>query len=51
MMLADNSPNWPYAYVQMNDAMAHTPLSSEGHIGVTTDGLLSTYACDHLDQL
>ena len=51
MMLASDSPNWPYAYVQINNAMAHTPLSSDGHIRVTTDGLPSTYTCGHLDQL
>ena len=51
MMLADKSPNWPYAYVQMNNTMAHTPLSSEGPIGVMTDGLPSSYACGYLDQL
>ena len=51
MLLADESPNWPYAYMQMNDAMAHMPLSSEGHIGIMTDGIPSINACSHLDQL
>ena len=51
MFLANESPNWPYAYVQMNGTMAHAPLSSEGHIGVMTDGMPSKNACSCLDQL
>ena len=35
----------------MNDAMAHVPLSSEGHIGIMTDGIPSMNACSCLDQL
>ena len=41
MLLADEGTNWPYAYARMNDAVAHTPLSSEGHIGMMTGGLHS----------
>ena len=44
MLLANKGPSWPYAYMQMNDAMAHTPLSSEGHIGIMTDGI-PKYEC------
>ena len=51
MLLANEGPNWPYAYVQMNDAMAHMPVCSEGHIGIMTDGIPSMNACSHLDQL
>ena len=51
ILLAHEGPNWPYAYMQMNNAMAHVPLSIEGHIGVMTDGLPSTNACGCLDQL
>ena len=32
ILLADKGPNWPYAYMWMNNTMAHTPLSSEGHL-------------------
>ena len=32
LLLADEGANWPYAYIRMNDAMAHTPLSSVGHM-------------------
>ena len=28
MLLANESPNWPYTYTQVNDAVAHVPLSS-----------------------
>ena len=51
MLLDDKGPNWPYAYAQMNDAVAHTSLSSEGHIDIMTDGMPSTNACSCLNQL
>ena len=35
----------------MNDAIAHAPLSSEGHIGIMTDGMPSMNTCGHLKQL
>ena len=50
MLLADKSPNWPYAYAQMNDAVAHMHFSSEGHIGVMTDSIRNMNACSCLDQ-
>ena len=51
MLLANKSLNWLYAYTQMNDTMAHTPLFSEGHIGITTDGIPSMNTCSYLDQM
>ena len=51
ILLANKGTNWPYAYVRMNDAVAHAPLSSEGHIGVMTSGLPSRNSCGHLQQL
>ena len=51
MLLANEGPNWPYAYAWMNDAMTHTLLSSEGHIGIMTDGKPSMNTCGQLDQL
>ena len=51
MLLADKGTNWLYAYARMNDAMAHTPFSSEGHIGIMTGGLPSRNACDCLNQI
>ena len=51
LLLVDEGANWPYAYIWMNDAVAHVPLSSEGHIGIMTGGLPSCNACSHLHQL
>ena len=51
LLLADEGTNWPYAYITMNDAMAHAPLSSVGHIGVMTGDLPSWNACSHLHQI
>ena len=51
MLLVDKCTNWPYAYTWMNDAVAHAPLSSEGHIGIMTEGLPSMNACSCLGQL
>ena len=51
MLLTNEGPNWPYAYVQMNYTVTHMPLSSEGYIGIMTDGIPSTNPCGHLDQL
>ena len=51
MLLANEGTDWPYTYARMNDAVAHTPLSSEGHIGVMTGGLPSRNTCSHLYQL
>ena len=51
MLLAKESPNCPYVYAQMNDAVALAPLSSEGHTGITPGGIPSMNVCGHLDQL
>ena len=51
MLLANESPNWPYAYAWMNDTMSHMPLSSEGHIGIMTDGIPSINACGSLEGM
>ena len=51
MLLVNKGPSWPYAYAQIHDTVAHMPLSSEGHIGIMTDGIPSMNACSHLDQL
>ena len=51
LLLADEGTDWPYAYIRMNNAVAHAPLSSEGHIGVMTGDLPSWNACGHLYQL
>ena len=51
LLLADEGTNWPYAYVRMNNAMAHSLLSSEGHISTLPSGLPSQNACGHLHRL
>ena len=51
MLLANKGPNRPYGYTWMDDTMAHAPLSTEGHIGIMTDGIPSTNACSCLNQL
>ena len=51
LLLADDSPDWLYAFVQMNDAVSHVPLSSEGHVGAMTDGVPTTNTCSWLHQL
>ena len=51
MLLADEGLNWLYAFAWMNDAMAHMPLSSEGHIGIMADSVPIANACGHLEQL
>ena len=51
MLLANEGPNWPHDYAQMNDTVAHMPLCSEGHISIMTDGIPSVNVCGNLDQL
>ena len=51
LLLVDNGPDWPYAFVQMNDTMSHAPLSRDGHISAITDGTLSMNACGQLHQV
>ena len=50
LLLADESANWPCGYIRMNDAVAHAPISSEGHIGIMTADLPSWNACGCLHQ-
>ena len=51
LLLADDTPDWPYAFVQMNDNVFHVALSSEGHTGAMTDGMPSTNTYSWLHQL
>ena len=51
LLLLDEGAHWPYAYIRMNDAMAHMLLSSVWHIGTMTGDLPSQNACGHLHQL
>ena len=51
LLLADGGASWSYAYIRMNDTMAHMLLSSVGHIGVMTDDLPSQNTCGCLHQI
>ena len=51
LLLADDGPDWPYAFMWMNNNVSYAPLSSEGHVGAMTDGAPSTNACSQLHQL
>ena len=51
MLLVDNGPDWPYAFIHMNDTMLYVPLSDNRHISAMTDGICSTNACGWLHQL
>ena len=47
----DGSTDWVYAFVQLNEALSHAPLSSMGHISNMTDGTPSEDAHSQLHQL
>ena len=51
MLLVDDGPDWPYAFVCMNNTMLHAPLSDKVHISVMRDDICSTNACRWLHQL
>ena len=51
LLLADEGADWSYAYIRMNDAVAHMPLSSERHIAIMSSDLPSWNDCGCLHQL
>ena len=51
LLLADDGANLPYAYIRMNNPVAHMLLSSKGHTGIMTGNLPSQNACSCLHQL
>ena len=51
VLLADVSKDWLYTFEQLNDAVAHVPLSDEGHISAMTDSVASTDAHGQLHHL
>ena len=51
MLLANDSPDWLYAFICMSDTMLHIPLSDNEHISTMTDGICSIYAYGWLYQL
>ena len=51
VLLEDRSAGWAYAFIWLNEALSHAPLSSEGHVSSMMDGVPSREACSHLHQL
>ena len=39
MLLADESQDWPYVFIWLNNAISHAPLLNEGHINTMMDGV------------
>ena len=50
-LLVDESADWVYGFVWLNEALSHALLSSEGHISAMMDGMPCTDACGWLHQL
>ena len=51
MLLANNSPDWLYAFVHMSDTVLHAPLSDNRHVSAMTDGIHTVNTCGQLHQL
>ena len=51
LLLVDESAYWAYAFVWLNEALSHVPLSGEGNVSAMMDGSPSTDACGKLHQL
>ena len=50
MMLADDIPDWLYAFICMSDTVTCSP-SNNGHISTMMDGMCTLNACGRLQQL
>ena len=51
ILFMDGSTDWVCAFIQLNEALSHAPLSNMGHITTMTDGAPSMGACGWLHQL
>ena len=51
MLLVNDGPDWPNAFLHLSSTTLHVPLSEVGHIGAMMDGIHSINACGHLYQL
>ena len=38
VLLADKGPDWPYAFISMNNTVLHVLLSSKGHLSILMEG-------------
>ena len=43
--------DWVYAFVWLNEALSHVPLSSKGNVSAMMDGVPNTYVCGQVYQL
>ena len=46
-----SGPDWPYAYVQLNEDTCHAPLSKEGHLGILPQGGTDMTTYGRISQL
>ena len=51
MLLADDGPDWPYAFVCMSNTMLEVSLSNNGHINAMIGSICSINVCCWLHQL
>ena len=51
VLLADESMDWPYAFIWLNDVVSHAPLLNEGHVSTMMDDAPGVDACGWLHQL
>ena len=51
VLLADDSTDWLYTFIWLNDAISHVPLSNEGHTSAMMDGTPSVDAYGQFHQL
>ena len=51
VLLVEESSDWAHAFVWLNEALSHVPLSSEGHIRTMVDGAPSADTHGQLHQL
>ena len=43
VLLVDESMDWAYAFVQLNEGLSHVPLTRKGHISTMTDSAPTVY--------
>ena len=46
-----SGPDWPYAFVQLNQDTCHVPLPKEGHLGILPQGGTNMTTCGRISQL
>ena len=51
MQLVDRSADWVYTFIQLIEALSHTPLSSKDHVSAMMDGTPTADAHSQVQQL